>query len=85
MPYTGDMGRDILIHSNEGLIVVECKHQPHNSIGRPIVQKLHSAVISSHAVKGILVTTGKFSDQAVEHAKALEPPIELIDRNIFSS
>jgi hypothetical protein len=78
--YTGDMGRDILIHSNEGLIVVECKHQPRTSIGRPIVQKLHSAVISSNGVKGILITTGKFSAQAVEHAKILTPPIELIDR-----
>ncbi len=80
---TGDMGRDILIHSNEGLIVVECKHHPHSSIGRPVVQKLHSAVISSEAIKGILITTGKFSVQAIEHAKTLTPPIELIDRNIL--
>lgn len=80
---TGDMGRDILIHSNEGLIVVECKHHPHSSIGRPVVQKLHSAVISSEAIKGILITTGKFSVQAIEHAKTLIPPIELIDRNIL--
>lgn len=80
---TGDTGRDILIHAKKGLIVAECKHHPHSSIGRPVVQKLHSAVISSGAIKGILITTGKFSVQAIEHAKTLTPPIELVDRNIL--
>jgi restriction system protein len=82
--YTGDMGRDLLIHTNAGLMVVECKHQPNSSIGRPVVQKLHSAAISSKAIRGIIVTTGKFSVQSIEHAKSLTPPIELIDRNILT-
>jgi len=81
---TGDMGRDLIIHSPNGIIVVECKHHPHSSIGRPVVQKLHSAAISSNAIRGILVTSGKFSPQAVEHVKTLSPPIELIDRKILS-
>lgn len=80
---SGDLGRDILIHGKEGLIVAECKHYPHGSVGRPVVQKLHSSVISSRAIKGILITTGKFSVQAIEHAKTLTPPIELVDRNIL--
>lgn len=84
MPYVGDGGRDLLVHSPEGLIVVECKHQPHTSIGRPIVQKLHSAVISSNAIKGILITSGKFSIQAVEHANTLSPKIEMVDKKILA-
>lgn len=84
MPYIGDGGRDLLIHSPEGLIVVECKHQPHTGIGRPVVQKLHSAVISSKAIKGIIVTSGKFSVQAVEHANTLSPKIELVDKKILA-
>ena len=84
MPYVGDGGRDILIHSPEGLIVVECKHQPNSSVGRPVVQKLHSAVISSNAVKGILITSGKFSIQAVEHANTLLPKIEIFDKKILT-
>jgi hypothetical protein len=84
MPYSGDGGRDLLIHSTEGLVVVECKHQPHTGIGRPVVQKLHSAVISSNAIKGILVTSGKFSPQAVEHANTLSPKIELVDKKILT-
>jgi restriction system protein len=84
MPLSGDGGRDLLIHSIEGLIVVECKHQPHTSIGRPVVQKLHSAVISSNAIKGILITSGKFSTQAVEHANSLSPKIEMVDKKILA-
>ncbi len=84
MPLSGDGGRDLLIHSPEGLIIVECKHQPHTSIGRPVVQKLHSAVISSNGVKGFLITTGKFSAEAVEHAKSLTPKIEMMDNKILA-
>jgi hypothetical protein len=79
---TKDGGCDVVIHLPQGgSIVVECKHQPNTSIGRPIVQKLHSAVISSGAVKGMIVTTGKFSPDAIEHAKTIsaKTPIELID------
>lgn len=85
--FTQDEGRDILIRSPEGLIVVECKHQPTTSIGRPIVQKLHSAVVSSKAVKGLLVTTGRFTQEAIEHAKKLKAggtTIEMIDRPILA-
>ncbi len=84
--FTQDGGRDILIHSPNGLIVVECKHQPKTSIGRPIVQKLHSAVITSNAVKGMLVTTGHFTKEALEYAKNLSnthTQIDMIDRPIL--
>lgn len=80
---TCDMGRDLLIHDNNSLTVVECKHWPDGTIGRPVIQKLHSATISSGGRKGILITTGKFSYEAIEHAKNLKPSIELIDRNIL--
>ncbi len=78
-----DAGRDLIINrGDEGSIIVECKHQPNSSVGRPIVQKLHSAVISSGAAKGIVVTTGRYTDEAIQHAKLLskETPMELFDR-----
>ncbi len=84
VPYVGDEGRDLIIHTPQrGKIVVECKHHPHGTIGRPIVQKLHSAVITEGAVKGILVTTGKFSEEAIAHTKKIRPEIELVDLNIL--
>ena len=82
-PLVGDEGKDLIIHDKRGKIVVECKHHPKSSVGRPVIQKLHSAVISEGAYKGIVVTTGTFSKQAVEHARKLSPPIELIDKGIL--
>ncbi len=79
---TKDKGRDIIMKSHDGRkIIVECKHQPSSSIGRPIIQKLHSAVISESAHKGIVITSGKFSHEAIEHAKDLSKrtEIELVD------
>lgn len=85
--YTQDGGRDILVRSPDGLIVVECKHHPKGSIGRPIVQKLHSAVITSKANKGMLVTTGHFTKEALEYARNLAKSgtvIEMIDHPILA-
>ena len=32
-----DRGRDLLVHGSDGgLTIVECKHQPNSSIGRPV-------------------------------------------------
>ena len=78
---TQDKGRDIGIDTPDGHIVIECKHQPGGTVGRPIIQKLHSATIWFHGTKGVVVTTGKFSDEAVEHARELSKsiPIELVD------
>ncbi len=79
-----DAGRDIILRSNDGKIIVECKHHPKGTVGRPTVRKLHSAVIISKAKKGYLVTTGKFSDNATVYAKNLGSLFELIDLRILS-
>lgn len=79
-----DRGRDLIIHMPDGKqIVVECKfYGDSTTVGRPIIQKLHSAVIDSHAHSGIVVTTGKFSKAAIEYAANMAEhghPIELFD------
>jgi restriction system protein len=79
-----DAGKDIILESPQGLIIVECKHHPRGSIGRPVVQKLHSAVITSKATKGFLVTTGHFSENATKYARGLKVEIELVDSRILS-
>lgn len=66
-----DAGRDLVIDGPEGRIIVECKHYNVGSIGRPIVQKLHSAVITNGGNKGIIVTTGKYTKSAIEYAGSL--------------
>ena len=72
------------IRSSDGsLLVIECKHHPDGTIGRPTVQKLHSAVISAKAKKGFVVTTGHFSNGAIQYAANLGNLIELIDSGII--
>jgi restriction endonuclease Mrr len=86
---TGDEGRDILmeevVDGTRRAVVVECKHT--ERVGRPVVQKLHSAV-ATHAFdgpkRGIVVTTGTFTNPAEEYAAQLRSnddphQIELLD------
>lgn len=78
-PPVNDGGKDLIIRFPEGAAYVECKHHPRSSIGRPVVQKLHSAMTTDWVTKGYIVTTGTFSKQAVEHIEKNTLPIELID------
>jgi len=83
-PRTSDAGRDIIMVSPEGeTVIVECKHHLWRTVGRPVVQKLHSAVIYFGAKKGFLITTGYFSQEAVEYASRLGGVVELIDLRRF--
>jgi restriction system protein len=71
-PKSGDEGRDLILERYEEIIVVECKHQA-SAVGRPIVQKLHSAVSTyPRAKKGIIVTSSSFSAGASEYARKLK-------------
>jgi restriction system protein len=79
-----DAGKDIILRSPQGLLIVECKHHPKGSVGRPVVQKLHSAVISANAIKGFVVTTGHFSENETTYARSLGSIIELVDSRILS-
>lgn len=77
----GDGGRDLVVDGPGGKMIVECKHQPGSSVGRPVVQKLHSAVITNGAVSGAILTTGRFTKAATEYAASLvDAPIKLYDR-----
>jgi len=73
---TADEGRDILmeetVDGHQQAVVVECKHT--DSVGRPVVQKLHSAVATHEfdgPKRGIVVTTGRFTGPAQEYVEQL--------------
>ncbi|WP_277554084.1 restriction endonuclease [Halobaculum limi] len=86
---TADEGRDVLmeevVDGTRRGVVVECKHT--DSVGRPVVQKLHSAVATydfAGSKRGIVITTGRFTKPAREYVERLRAngdphPIELID------
>src|ERR1043165_1236311 len=65
---TGDEGRDLLVYHSSGLAVVECKHWPNGTVGRPVVQKLHSAILTANSTRGSIITTGRFSNEASSYA-----------------
>jgi len=80
-----DEGRDITMYDGETAYVVECKHT--DTVSRPVVQKLHSAVATyTHEgpKRGMVVTSGRFTGPAEEYATRLREngdphPIELLD------
>jgi len=86
---TADEGRDVLmaevVDGTRRAIIVECKHT--DTVGRPVVQKLHSAVATfdfDGPKRGMVVTSGRFTGPAQEYAENLATrnnphPIELID------
>ena len=74
---SNDGGKDIIVYSPEGPIFVECKDWGNTPVGRPVVQKLHSAVITEGAIKGIIMTTGTFSQEAYDYVNKYGLPIEL--------
>lgn len=68
---SNDEGRDIILRRGSDVLVVECKHQ-RAAVGRPIVQKLHSAIITyPRATGGIVATTSYFSDGAKQYAASI--------------
>lgn len=84
-----DEGRDIImeevVDGQRRAVIVECKHQ--ETVSRPVVQKLHSAVTTydyDGPKRGIVATTGRFTGPAEEYAEKVgqngaESTIELID------
>lgn len=83
---SGDFGRDLILTDTSGdITVVECKHQA-GTVGRPVVQKLHSAALTAGASRAMLISTGGFSNQAIEYAESLtDIRIELVDRCGFEA
>jgi len=80
LPRTADKGRDILMEDNGTAVVVECKHT--ETVGRPVVQKLHSATTTyghDGDKRGMVVTTGRLTGPAREYAERSDVPIELVD------
>lgn len=77
---TGDGGKDLFIYKENFFAIAECKRfGQKNKVGRPMVQKLHSAILDCNANKGFLITTSEFTKPAKDYV--LDKPITLIDGN----
>ena len=77
-PFSGDGGWDVEATRASERLLIECKHYGEGkTIGRPVLQKLHSAVITQGATAGVLITTSDFSRPARQFAS--EVGLSLID------
>jgi len=75
---SSDGGWDVELVRGSERILVECKrYNPDRAVGRPALQKLHSAAITEGASGAIAVTTGRFSRHAQEFAQTVG--IRLVD------
>ncbi len=76
-PQQGDHGIDVVLRAPNGeKEVVQCKRYQ-GQVGEPIVRDFFGAMLHENAVRGYIVTTGEFTQQAKAWARG--KPIELID------
>ncbi|PEY37199.1 restriction endonuclease [Bacillus cereus] len=74
---SNDGGKDIILHKDKEMKFVEVKRYTKGTIGRPLIQKLHSAIVDAEAVGGYFVTLSNFNKNARQYAA--NKNIELID------
>ena|SRR5215510_13842447 len=75
-PATTDNGIDLLLRKNNQLIGVQCKRS-NTPVSEPILRDFYSALISSGAQSGYVITTSTFTSHAYSFAEG--KPIQLVD------
>jgi len=80
---TGDEGIDGIIKEDLlGLDAIYLQAKKWDgTIGRPEIQKFAGALQGQRTKKGIFITTGKFSNDAVQYTRNIDAKIVLIDGN----
>jgi restriction system protein len=78
---SGDEGVDGIINEDRlGLDVIYLQAKRWDgTVGRPEIQRFVGALHGKRAKKGVFITTGKFSVDATEYVKNIDPKIILID------
>lgn len=83
-PATRDGGRDVLAFHKTPvgklLYLVECKrYGPNNPVGIAIVQRLYGVVTQERATAGLVVTTSRFTKEALTFAETVKHQFGLRD------
>jgi len=78
---SGDEGIDGIIKEDRlGLDVIYLQAKRWGgTVGRPEIQKFVGALHGKRAKKGVFITTGKFSDEAIRYVSNIDPKVILID------
>jgi restriction system protein len=78
---SGDEGIDGIIKEDMlglDVIYIQAKRWE-GTVGRPDIQKFVGALHGKRAKKGVFITTGKFSQDAVAYVETIDPKVILID------
>jgi len=78
---SGDEGIDGIIKEDKlGLDVIYLQAKRwEGTVGRPEIQKFVGALHGKRAKKGVFITTGRFSEDAHDYVKSIDPRVILID------
>lgn len=77
---SNDGGKDIIMHKNNKLYLVECKrYNRDNKIGREALQKFFAAIYEEKAEGGFFITTSDYTSTAYDYPKAINNKIKLIN------
>lgn len=74
----GDGGVDIRLTGRGERVLVQCKQWRAYQVGVSIVRELLGVVVNERADRGIVVTSGRFTREAMDFARQ-NPRIELVD------
>ena len=78
----GDHGVDLSVYTpREGKWLVQCKRYRRKVVGEPSIRDLFGAMHHFHADRGYLITTGRFSANAVSWAEGKD--IQLVDGEVL--
>lgn len=72
-----DGGIDLILVRGPERIFVQCKHWKAWQVGAPVIRELFGLVVANRASRGIVVTSGTFSVEAVAFAR--QSGTELVD------
>jgi len=76
---SNDFGVDGFAIHTEGLMIVQCKRNAtENKVGRPTIQQFKGVIEEQSALRGYVVTTSTFTEEAMESAQ-LSDKLILID------
>ena len=83
---SGDEGIDGIIKEDKlGLDVIYLQAKRwEGTVGRPEIQKFVGALHGKRAKKGVFITTGKFSQDAITYVETIDPKVILIDGSMLS-
>lgn len=82
---SGDEGIDGIIKEDRlGLDVIYLQAKRwEGTVGRPEIQKFVGALHGKRAKKGVFITTGQFSNDALDYVATIDPKVVLIDGRIL--